>query len=123
MLLHATMYTHIVSIYTTVDDDQDDTKTDDESDFGGGWNETLNVHETANGNGNENNPTFSIEDELCYKTRFKGYNIPDSKYEVWLRVNHPGVVSSNPSVSVLQTTPKSLSVSLSSLQQHIPSTS
>ena len=36
MLLHATMYTHIVSIYTTVDDDQDDTKTDDESDFGGG---------------------------------------------------------------------------------------
>ena len=80
-----------------------------------------NVCETANGSGIENNPTFSIE-ELCYATRFEeGYDIPDPKYEAWLRPNHPNVVSSNPSVSILQTIPSNSSASFSS-SQHMPST-
>lgn len=74
----------------------------------------------------ENNLTFSIEEELRYVTRFEeGYDVPDPKYEAWLTLNHPEVVSSNPSASVHQTTPSSLSVSFtcsSSSQQHMPST-
>ena len=89
---------------------------------------TPNVCGTANDNRNENNGTFSIEEELLYATRYEeGYDIPDPKYEAWRRLNHPVVVSSNPTVSTLQTTPSSSSASSSSpssSQQHnlMPST-
>ena len=39
-----------------------------------------NACETADGSGIENISTFSIEEELCYATRFEeGFNIPDPK--------------------------------------------
>ena len=103
-----------------------------EKQTGGIQSEGLpSVHETANGNGDDNNPTFSVEEELRYATRFEeGYDIPDPKYEAWLRLNHPTGVSSKP--SVLKDTPSSSSPSFSSptptptptpTQQHTPSTS
>ena len=117
------MYVHVLILlcYTC-------TITHAEKQTGGNQDEgSPNVRETANGNGNENNPTFSIEEELRYATRFEeGYDIPDPKYEAWLRLNHPNVVSSNPSVTILQTTPSSSSASFSSpssSQQHMPSIS
>ena len=117
------MYMHVLILlcYTC-------TITHAEKQTGGNQDEgSPNVRETANGNGNENNPTFSIEEELRYATRFEeGYDIPDPKYEAWLRLNHPNVVSSNPSVTILQTTPSSSSASFSSpssSQQHMPSIS
>ena len=119
--LVATMYMHVLILlcYTC-------TITHAEKQTGGNQDEgSPNVRETANGNGNENNPTISIEEELRYATRFEGYDIPDPKYETWLRLNHPNVVSSNPSVTILQTTPSSSSASFSSpsSSQHMPSIS
>ena len=102
------------------------TTTHFEKQTGGIQDEGLpNLHETADSNGDDNNPTFSIEEELRYATRFEeGYHIPDPKYEAWLRLNHPTVVSSKP--SVLKKTPSSSSASFStpaSSQEHTPSTS
>ena len=77
-------------------------------------------------NVNETNVTFSIEEELRYAIRFEeGYDIPDERYEAWLRINHPPAIGHNPGVSTLQTTPSSTPVSppCPSSSQHTPSTS
>ena len=38
--------------------------------------------------------TFSIEEEMQYSVRFEeGYDLYDERYESWLKINHPDVVS------------------------------
>ena len=115
------MYIHVLLLCYTC------TITHAKKQAGGNQGEgSPNACETADGSGIENISTFSIEEELRYATRFEeGFNIPDPKYEAWLRLNHPNVDSSNPSVSIPQTTPtnSSASFSSSSSSQPMPSTS
>ena len=38
--------------------------------------------------------TFSTEEEMRYSVRFEeGYDLYDKRYESWLKINHPDVVS------------------------------
>lgn len=44
---------------------------------------------------------FSIEEELKYSRRLEeGYNLPDERYECWLRINHPDALSESSSNSM-----------------------
>ena len=66
-------------------------------------------------------PTFSIEEELRYARRFKeGYDLPDTKYEVCLKINHPEVVN-NPGVSTDYATSNSSLLLSSPLLSSTPS--
>ena len=66
-------------------------------------------------------PTFSIEEELRYSRRFKeGYDLPDTKYEACLKINHPEVVN-NPGVSTDYATSNSSLLLFSPLLSSTPS--
>ena len=44
----------------------------------------------------DGDPIFSVEEELQYAHRFEeGYDLFDSRYEAWLKVNHPEIVRDN----------------------------
>lgn len=44
----------------------------------------------------DGDPIFSVEEELRYAHRFEeGYDLFDSRYEAWLKVNHPEIVRDN----------------------------
>ena len=44
----------------------------------------------------DGDPIFSIEEELRFARRFEeGYDLFDSRYEAWLKVNHPETVRDN----------------------------
>ena len=48
------------------------------------------------GNSTDGGPIFSVEEELRYARRFEeGYDLFDSRYEAWLKVNHPETVHDN----------------------------
>ena len=66
-------------------------------------------------------PTFSIEEELRYARRFEeGYDLPDTKYETWLKINHPEVAN-NPGVSTDYATSNSSLLLSSPLLSSTPS--
>ena len=44
------------------------------------------------------NPAFTPQQEVVYERRYQeGYDLPDSRYLAWLKVNHPEVAVSSPS--------------------------
>ena len=44
----------------------------------------------------DGDPIFSVEEELQYAHRFEeGYDLFDSRYEAWLKDNHPEIVRDN----------------------------
>ena len=46
---------------------------------------------------------FSVEEEVHYARRYEeGYDLPDARYDAWLKVNHPDVQKTRPAVPMVQ---------------------
>ena len=53
-------------------------------------NDTKPSHYTSVSSGCSDTPTFTIEQELKYATRFEeGNDLVDADYKAWLKINHP----------------------------------
>jgi len=51
---------------------------------------------------------FSTEEETKFAHRFEeGYDLPDSRYQAWLSVNHPDAINSEAPIYTLETRPSS----------------
>ena len=58
---------------------------------------------------------FSVEEELRYARRYEeGYDLPDERYDGWLRVNHPDVLKTRPVFPMVQSSSSGDHDSLSS---------
>ena len=53
--------------------------------------------------GDSTDSVFSVEEEVRYARRYEeGYDLPDARYDAWLKVNHPDAQKTSPAVPMAQ---------------------